>query len=120
MTVPAHARQTLLTAALGVLLSGIVAWKTGIPIAVGSLELAPFAVGLVVASALGVFLNATDAGRRLAMALAETRAGELLVLALGILVLVFFSGVHTFPYPGALASGILGASLGSLIRLALA
>lgn len=119
MTDPDHANQTLLTAALGVLLSGVVAWQTGVPLTGRSLELAPAGVGFAAAGATGVFLDATAPGRRLASALAGTRAGELLVLAVGIVVLVFFSAVHTFPYPGALASGILGASLGTLVRLAL-
>jgi|GEM_PF-3529425 len=111
------ATQLVLVAFLGVVLAFVVAWRTGVPIRPASLSGSWTIAGLTVGAAASLLLYQTGPGTQLRAFLAETRAGQFLVLIIGIVVLVLFRGVHAFPYTAELASTILGVSLGSLASL---
>lgn len=111
------ARRFVLFALLGVALAFVVAWQTGVPLRPASLSVSWTIAGLTIGAATSLLLYHTGPGTQLRTLLAETRAGQLLVLVVGIVVLVLFRGVHAFPYTAELASATLGASLGSLAPL---
>lgn len=112
--------KVVLVAVLGVLLALLVAWRTGVHLHPASIHLSWFAAGAVAAAALGVFLHATPQGTRFLEYLSNTSSGQLLVLLLGAAVIVLFRGLVDPRQAAELVSVILGASLGSLARIAVA
>lgn len=119
---PAHpqpvSRQVWLVAVLGALLALLVAWQTGVPLTPGAIAHLPFAAGLLLTAALGVFLHGTAPGNALRWFLANTNWGQFVLLVAALLLLFYFQRVHDVAYAAELASAILGASVGSLARLA--
>lgn len=119
MTAPNPAK-VVLVAVLGALLAAVLAWRNAVPVRPASLELPAFGIGLLFAVVAAIALHATGPGQRLVGFLSTTNAGQVLVLLLGAAIIVLFRGAHGAPFVPELASGILGASVGSLVRLGLA
>lgn len=110
-------RQVALVAILGGLLALLIAWRTGVPFHPASVELGAFAIGLVGTAILAAFLHGTTIGNRIRWVLANTNWGQFALLVAALVLLYIFQRVHEFAYAAELASGILGASIGSLVRL---
>lgn len=119
MTTRPGSPKVVLVAVLGVMLALLVAWRTGVHVHPASIQLSWFAVGAIAAAALGVFLHATPQGTRLLDYLSNTGSGQLLVLLLGAAIIVLFRGLVDVRQAAELVSVIIGASLGSLARLAI-
>ena len=115
---PRPAKVVLVTV-LGVMLAAAVAWRTGVHLHPTTIHVSWFAAGAVTAILLGVFLHATPQGARLLGYLSNTGAGQLLVLLLGAAIIVLFRGLVDVQQAAELVSVLLGASVGSLARLAL-
>lgn len=111
--------NVVLVAILGALLALVVAWRTGVHLHPGNVRLTWFVGGAIAAALLGMFLHATNPGTRLLDYLSNNPRGKLFVLLFGAAVLVLFRGVLDVRQAAEFASGILGASLGSLVRLGL-
>lgn len=118
MTTSPSRANVVLVAVLGVLLALVVAWRTGVHLHPASIDLSWFVAGALTAVLLGLFLHATPPGTRLLDYLSNTNAGQLLVLLLGAAIIVLFRGVLDARHAAELASVLLGASIGSLARLA--
>lgn len=118
MTTKPQSPNVVLVALLGVMLALVVAWRTGVHVHPTGLDLPWFAVGLVAAALLGLFLHATAPGARLLDYLSNSGSGHLLVLLAGAAIIVLFRAVIDVRQAAALVSVLLGASLGSLARLA--
>lgn len=114
---PPSRGQVALRALLGAGLAFVIAWQTAVPLRPASLDIAAAAAGLFLALVASLFLYRTSVGATFRGFLDDSAVGRFLVLFTGIVILVLFSGIHAFPYPAALASGILGASIGSLAAL---
>lgn len=117
MTTKPKPRQLVLVAVLGAMLALLVAWQSGIPIEPATLHLASFAIALGATAVIVLFLLATPRGNQLLDFLSNTTGGNLVVLLLGGVIIVLFRGLHGSPYAAELASGILGASIGTLVPL---
>ena len=118
MTADPQSPNVVLVAVLGVLLALVVAWRTGVHLHPASVHLAWFTAGTVAAVLLGLFLHGTAPGTRLLDYLSNSTSGQFLVLLLGAAIIVLFRGVVDPRQAPELVSVILGASIGSLARLA--
>lgn len=118
MTTRPPSPNVVLVAVLGVLLALVVAWRTGVHLHPASIHPAWFAAGTVATVLLGLFIHGTSPGARLLDYLSNSTSGQLLVLLLGAAVIVLFRGVVDPRQAAELVSVLLGASIGSLARLA--
>lgn len=118
MTTKPQPPNVVLVAVLGVLLAFVVAWRTGVHLHPASIHLSWFAVGVIAALLLGLFLHGTTPGTRLLDYLSNNTSGQLLVLLLGAAIIVLFRGLVDVRQAAELVSALLGASIGSLARLA--
>lgn len=110
--------KVVLVAVLGAMLALLVAWRTGVHLHPAGIHLSWFAAGAIAAAAIGLFLHSTAQGTRLLDYLSNTGSGQLLVLLLGAAIIVLFRGLVDPRQAAELVSVILGASVGSLARLA--
>lgn len=111
-------RQVVLVAVLGALLGLLVAWRTGVPLQPSSLDVGWFTVAAVATAAIAVILHGTRQGNAVRWFLANTNWGQFIMLVAALLLLAYFSRLDDVAYTAELASVILGASVGSLARLA--
>lgn len=114
-----HPARVVLVAVLGLMLTVAIAWRTGVHLHPAGIQLPAFVTGLLGAALLGLFLHATAPGARVLDYLSNTTPGQLLVLLVGAAIILLVRGVLDVRYAAELVSLIIGASIGSLARLAL-
>lgn len=111
-------RQVVVVAVFGAALALLVAWQTDLPLSPTSLHVPAFLAGTLGTAVVALFVHGTRPGNATRWFIANTRWGRLVAIAVTIGLLVFFSSVHQTPYAAELVAAILGASVGSLARLA--